>query len=216
MLWRRWTSTAILYFLGSHKESLEQDTVPLSTLWRHERGPTQLSPRLLIAVVLDHLWVTVSSQGWKGWSFFPYSMKINKHNFAKAFWHHCCLFLYWALHLAFPTYLLCFNAFPSLFLKQCHFSAWRLLLVSFFNHLGLYPTSAGARMGSFNTWRVLPTASHLVSALTSAGSGWCRAVALLASPPTPAWCWLGSHLTVDFSLQILRKWRIRAKIVGIW
>lgn len=138
-------------------------------------------------------------------------MKINKHNFAKAFWHHCCLFLYWALHLAFPTSLLTLQYVPFLVLKTMPLLRVKVALSFIFDCLGLSPTSGGDRMGFFDTWRVLPTASHLVSALTSAGSGWCRAVALLASPPTPAWCWLGSQLTVDFSLQILRKWRIRAK-----
>lgn len=48
--------------------------------------------------------------------------------------------------------------------------------------LELDPIPGGVRMGFFNTWEGgLPTASHLVLALTSAGSGWCGAAALLAS-----------------------------------
>lgn len=80
-------------------------------------------------------------------------MKISKHNFAKAFWHHH-IFLSRAQHLTFPTCLLCYSVFPSLF--STHFFCVKVAFGFIFYCLGPDPTPGGARMGFFNTWRGCP------------------------------------------------------------
>lgn len=131
--------------------------------------------------------------------------------------HHQCPLLFRALHLAFPSYSLCLSAFPSFFLKLpclCMKSAFEFI----FYCLGLDPIPGGVRMGFFNTWE--GGAAHCLAPCLGAyicGEWVVRGCssARLVSPPTPAQRWLGSHLTVDYSLQVLRKWRIRAKIVEV-